>query len=116
MGNLLLILAAFLNTVPRLIDFGTGVFINGQLYSDMGKWWYYTGQAASLFLIMWSMEFKRNKCLQDTVFWLSFSNLMDEMFFDPKRLGINELLFAFFIITWETYKNHRKTKNGQYTK
>ena len=31
-------------------------------------------------------------------FWFSLNNIFDELFFNPKRFGINEYIFAFIIV------------------
>lgn len=102
MYNKVLSFAIALNTIPRIIDFGTGALMDGQMYSPTGRWWYYTGQAASFVLLMMCMDKKVNSKLYSIVLWIAISNLADEMFFDPKCLGINEIVFALFIVVKES--------------
>lgn len=108
MYRLLMILAAILNTLPRLVDFGTGVFMMGQKYSPTGKWWYYAGQAASYVLILCATKYPKKQETFDIVLWLAVSNLVDEMFFNPTIIGINEIAFAITIICYYIYKHRRK--------
>jgi hypothetical protein len=111
MYKLLMLVAAFLNTVPRLIDFGTGVIMCGQMYSPVGRWWYYTGQAASYVLMLWAARYPKSQFTYELVIWLAISNLTDEMFFDPKVLGLNECIFAIFIPSYLFYEYRRKGFN-----
>ena len=103
-----MILASILNTLPRLIDFGTHEFMMGQKYSPTGKWWYYTGQAASYVLILWATKYPKDKITFEIVLWLAASNLADEMFFDPTVIGLNEVIFAITIIIYVMYKYKNK--------
>jgi hypothetical protein len=41
------------------------------------------------------------KGIANVCFWLSVSNLLDEIFFNPSAIGINEYLFAIAIIIWQ---------------
>ena len=39
--------------------------------------------------------------IANVCFWLSVSNLVDEFFFNPTAIGINEYIFAVIIIVWQ---------------
>lgn len=74
------------------------------------------GQAISwLFLLAYvkdKLESKVERVIYDIIVWCAVSNLMDELFFDPIHLGINEVVFAVFIIGWTVVKYHPfKLKN-----
>jgi len=97
MYSILCLLSILLNTVPRIIDIGTGSLMDGGRYSDVGRWWYYTGQSASFLFLILAHLFPRNKITFEITLWLIISNLLDEMFFDPTRLQLNELAFAVLI-------------------
>lgn len=70
---------------------------------------YAVGQALSyVFLLMYVYPVKwYNDRVYRVVFWCAVSNLMDELFFDPLHLSINELVFAIGIIVYEVYKHGR---------
>lgn len=38
------------------------------------------------------------RVIANICFWFSLNNLFDELFFNPKKVGINEYIFAFIII------------------
>ena len=65
---------------------------------------YSVGQAVSyLFLLGYVYDRVKSMAehiLFEIVFWCAVSNLLDELFFDPLHLGLNEILFAIFIIIW----------------
>jgi hypothetical protein len=42
------------------------------------------------------------------LFFLTFNNLLDELFFDPKRFGANEYFIAAFIIAHQVYLQRNK--------
>lgn len=108
MYKALMIAAGILNTMPRLIDFGTGVFMAGQKYSKWGTWCYYTGQAASFVLILWATKYPKCQWLFEIVIWFAISNLLDEMFFDPTIIGLNECIFAILTPLYVIYEHRRK--------
>jgi len=112
MYKALMIFAAILNTLPRLIDFGSATFMAGQKYSEWGRWWYYTGQAASYVLILWATKYPKSIMVFEIVIWLAVSNLIDEMFFDPTKLGLNECIFAILTPVY-VYYEHRRKRNIQ---
>lgn len=77
--------------------------------------WYFIMQAACFFPLTYSILFYDKKDeLHNNVFiifvWCLVSNLFDELFFDPIHLGINEILFAIFIITSTIYRCRRLKK------
>lgn len=66
------------------------------------------GQAMSWVLVLLYVKEAGKTNTQQIVYeialWLSLSNLADELFFDPLHLGINELVFAVFIIIFTIYR------------
>jgi lipoprotein signal peptidase len=111
MNAILLILAAVCNTLPRIVDIGTLTIMNGSKYSEMGRTCYYSGQALSYVLILLAMLFNRNKYAYELVLLLALSNLIDELFFDPTILGVNEILFAIILLIWTVYRLIKCSKN-----
>ena len=98
MYYILLVLAIVFNTVPR--------WIHG-MYIWEGRSMYYIGQALSFFLILiadryYKKNTKAGKALLDITVWWAFSNLLDELFFDPVHCSWNEVFFAIFITIKET--------------
>lgn len=110
-----MILAIIVNTVPRLIDCGTGYFMNGDKYSEIGKYCYYSGQALTFVFILIATYWPKNKLLFEIILWMAISNTLDELFFDPARLGWNEIFFAIFIIIYSGYKikKYKIEQNGK---
>jgi hypothetical protein len=43
--------------------------------------------------------------------WFAVNNLLDELFFDPTKIAINEYIFAIIITTFETWQATRKKIN-----
>lgn len=111
MNAILLILAAICNTLPRIVDMGSMVIIDGGKYSEVGRTCYYSGQALSYVLILLAMLFNRNKYAYEFVLLLALSNLIDELFFDPTILGLNEILFAILLLIWTVYRISKCSKN-----
>lgn len=93
----LLVLVTFLaNSMPGWWDWG---------YMCDTRRWYYIMQAICWFPIVFSIGFydKKDKFHKRSLvifLWCLVNNLMDELFFDPVHIGINELIFAVFIIIW----------------
>ncbi len=104
MYRLFMILAIIVNTVPRLIDCGTGQFMDGGKYSPIGRYCYYSGQALTFVFILIATHWPKNKLFFEIALWIAISNAADELFFDPTRLGWNEIFFAIFIIIYSAYK------------
>lgn len=94
-----MVLAVLCNTLPRYSSLNVEI--------AHGVCTYYVGSAISFVLIIAAQKYQRDKkihrAIYRTVFWLAISNLMDELFFDPLNLGINEVVFACFIILREYY-------------
>lgn len=64
---------------------------------------FYQLMAAGVFLLFWELEAtaKHGSYLQlfSTIgFWLSLNNLLDELFFDPKAVSVNEWIVALVIV------------------
>lgn len=59
---------------------------------------FYIGNALFIFLLT-LIIFKQNRNLFITFFLLCIAgnNLLDELFFEPRKLGINEIIFALII-------------------
>lgn len=60
---------------------------------------FWIGNASSVF-IMALIIFLNNKKLFSSFFLLciTFNNLLDELFFEPTKIGLNEIVFAILII------------------
>lgn len=72
---------------------------------------YYQLWAIGVFMLMWEFKVltKRGTLKYVAVeigFWLSISNVLDELFFDPKAINFNEYIFA-AIIVYVTIQNHK---------
>ena len=115
--NLYLSLACICNTLFRYRPF---YFEFGKKTENHSS--YSVGQALSyvflLLLIVKTIKLtKRQNIVFEAVFWCSVSNLLDELFFDPLHLGINECIFVVFIIIRTLYKiyklNNTFLKNGR---
>lgn len=73
-----------------------------QLWPYLPKGYFYRGMAITL-LIFAVVIYKQNSKLLISFFLLcvSISNLLDEFFFDPRKFGMNELIFAAIVpIIW----------------
>lgn len=115
--SIYLILACICNTLFRYRPF----------YFEFGKETenhssYSVGQALSyvflLLLIVKTIKLtKRQNIVFEAVFWCAISNLLDELFFDPLHITINEYIFATWIISRTLYKiyklNNTLLKNGR---
>lgn len=105
----LLVAGAVVNTVPRYLNFESvsSLASNEKMY--------FIGQALSYVLILLAGYFRTKDKVVDIVFeltlWLAVSNLMDELFFDPIHLGINEIIFAILMIIYaiQQYKQYKRT-------
>lgn len=101
--------AIVVNTLPRIIDFGTMELMDGGKYSPIGKKVYYGGQALSFILLLLSQKHydksnKQHNIIFEITGWIALSNLLDELFFNPVRLGVNEIIFAVIVAVWTTHK------------
>lgn len=95
--------------------------ISGCVYSDNPETWkfYFVGQALSYVFAFLAMRyilkevknFRLKYCgiVVEVGLWLSISSLLDEMFFDPTKLGWNEVVFA-LIITIRAYKQWKNLR------
>lgn len=73
---------------------------------------FYYGNALSWFIISIFIWINHKKYLASFVLLcLSFNNLLDELFFDNTKIGLNEYLFGLvlIIITYIRYRYARKT-------
>lgn len=66
-----------------------------QIWPYLPKGYFYKGMAVTL-LIFAAVIYRQNSKLLISFFLLciSISNLLDELFFDPIKFGLNELIFA----------------------
>lgn len=71
---------------------------------------YYTSISFSIFLfhLFIYLNFK-NYFITFILLWLSVSKLMDELFFNPTKLQLNELLFTFLIVIFGIYKFRKRS-------
>lgn len=99
MRSVWLIVACICNTLFRYKPF---CFQFGEPVQNHTS--YAVGQALSyIFLLLWGRPLVSNKyhiALYETTMLLACSNLMDELFFDPIQLGLNEILFFITVIVW----------------
>ncbi len=107
--SIFMFLAIVVNTLPRNIDFGTFTLIHDK-YSVVGRTCYYTGQALSYVLFLFGSIHERWNPMFELCLSLALSNLIDELFFDPTHLGINELIFAVITPIYIIYKNGRRDR------
>ncbi len=93
-----LLVGILTNTLPRYADFGT----------ILGRKVYYVGQALSFVLILLAAKINPKDHITNIIFqltlWLALNNLLDELLFDPLKLGWNELIFAIGISFWALFK------------
>lgn len=70
-----------------------------QLYKYLPENSFYIGMALFIFLLS-VIIFRQNKGLFISFFLLCISsnNLFDELFFDPEKMGINEIIFSLIVI------------------
>lgn len=98
MYNFFIILTLVANTFPRIFQ-GIELWQHRKLY--------YIADALSFVLFAIADYYKPkiatrwNRFFYKVVLWLMISNLMDELFFNPLELGLNELIFALFIVISE---------------
>lgn len=100
----LLILACISNTLFRYPPF---FFEFGELSENHNT--YAVGQALSyILLLVFAIKqlrlTKKEEIICECVFWCAISNLLDELFFNPLVLGMNELVFGIWIIGRCFYK------------
>lgn len=64
-------------------------------WSHFPKGTFYIGNALFIFLISMYLFFnERQSFIIFTIFALSIGNLLDELYFDPTKLGINEIVLV----------------------
>lgn len=100
---ILFILGIVSNAFPGIVPMGSYT-LNGIEHG-----WYYILQALSFIFIILGINYydKSNKIHRELLYCtigLAFNNIADELFFNPLRLELNELIFASFIILWTTVK------------
>ena len=78
------------------------------LYNYLWYGSYYQLMAIGVFLLFWELKAQLKNLAATIGFWLSLSNLADEIFFDPKAIQLNEYIFAVILIS-VIYKNHAST-------
>ena len=81
------------------------LLVGYNLWEVAWEGFFYQCIAVAFVLLFW--EVYRKGIFARIGFWLSISNLVDEIFFDPTLYGINEILFAIIIITLETWQEIR---------
>lgn len=107
----LYILGAVCNALPGII------YLGQYTMNSIQHGWYYILQSVSYLFIIYGTKFYNkndivHKELLKSVWWLAFSNVIDELFFNPLKLGYNELFFALIIMAlfiyrlWKVY--HKK--------
>jgi hypothetical protein len=111
MYTILVTLALIANTLPRIVDLGTWVLMNGAKYSDIGRMCYYSGQALSFVLLILATQYPKSKPIFELALLLALSNLIDELFFDPTIFGKNEIVFAIILAIWTAYRTQKCHKN-----
>jgi len=73
---------------------------------------FYIGNGLFIFLLCIALYIQRKIFITFFLLCVSFSNLLDELLFDPTKLGLNELaLFIALPLIWlYKTKNDRETK------
>lgn len=93
------------------IALAIGIF-NGYFWMKMPEGTYYILNALFLMLLCLYMFLKDNKSfIKFYLLSLSFSNLLDELFFDPQKITNNEIILTLILpILWliKQRKNARK--------
>lgn len=80
-----------------VLAYHTHYFITGLFYIFMA-----IGITLAFLVIKSLCEQRKDlKNIANVCFWLSINNLLDEIFFNPTAIGINEYLFAVIIIFWQ---------------
>lgn len=71
-------------------------------WHNLPKGSFYIGNAIFIFLLSAYIFYsERNSFIKFIIFGLAFSNLIDELYFDPTIIGINELVLLFVLpIIW----------------
>jgi len=72
---------------------------------------FYLGNALFIFgLCMYLFAQDKQSFIKFVLFSLSLNNLLDELFFNPTELGINELLTAYTIILIGFFKYNKNAR------
>jgi hypothetical protein len=82
------------------------------VYSDN---WYFVGDAVSwvlAFILIARLTFGTTRMVAVGIAFLTVSNLMDELFFNPQVFGWNEYVFITFVGLW-LYLNLRKCRTSK---
>ena len=78
------------------------------LWCFLPKGTYYIGNAIFIFLIILYIYLKNRKStICFVLFFASLNNLLDELFFEPQKIGLNEYLILIVVI-FLFIKNARK--------
>ena len=100
MLNKLLIWASL---IIMVLSYNTWVFTISSPYAWL-KDIYFEGMALGIFLLVLAIYRITNYIGSEIFLGLAFSNLMDEMFFNPKEIGSNEYIVAAITILFIIYK------------
>lgn len=78
---------------------------------------YDIGMAISIMFLVWSIHLSANGLYR--IFSLAFllicmSNVIDELFFDPTRVSVNEYISATIILITVLYLYRRNARQGNY--
>lgn len=92
----------------RIIAAIVAMVVASTFYIYLWEGAYYQLIALGICLLFWELKVKVKTIAAEIGFVLSLSNIADELFFDPKAIGINEYIFALIIILI-IYKNHATT-------
>ena len=89
-----------------LISAITVMVLGYNFHKYLWKGFFYHCMAVGIFLAFLLIKSlcesrKDLKNITNVCLWLSVSNLLDEIFFDPTSIGINEYVFAMVIIIWQ---------------
>jgi hypothetical protein len=70
---------------------------------------FYIGNALFIFMLCSFIFYKfKNYKVALILFAVSLNNLLDELFFDPKKIGLSELLIWFFVLIY-IYNDRKRT-------
>lgn len=83
-----------------LLHIATPVSVITYLFWEhLPKGGFYVGNALFIFLLCTYIFTKdRQSFIKFVLFCLSLNNLLDELFFNPTELGINEVFFALIVV------------------
>lgn len=81
-----------------------GVFYICNAISHVMFWWVFT-------CLFKKLEWKLGRIAIDVFFIYGISALLDEIFFDPSKLQLNEVLFAIIVLIWSMRNYIKCLKN-----